>query len=269
MLKTALNTNIIPHIWKLANIVPIPKPNKDIGKCTSYMTISHLSVIAKTPENSLFPYITANIPNTPTQHGYKTQHSTVTALHTVNNSVAKGFNQIAYTHLSESCYRPTFQAQSLSSSQTTSRDAKHTQHIKITYPHNNNSNLAFHKVASFHQHYSSYTLQIYHHHGHQFRSWPTQMTSPSHLHTQARVQQRNTYNHKVFSWTKHNNITPNPDKTTCTLFTPDPAEYKSNLDLKINYTALRMATHPKVLGLILDPKLTFTTSQYKHTSYYK
>ena len=27
----ALNTNIIPHIWELANIVPIPKPNKDIG----------------------------------------------------------------------------------------------------------------------------------------------------------------------------------------------------------------------------------------------
>ena len=31
-LKTALNTNIIPHIWKLAYIVPITKPNKDIDK---------------------------------------------------------------------------------------------------------------------------------------------------------------------------------------------------------------------------------------------
>ena len=41
------------------------------------------------------PYITANIPNTPMQHGYKTQHSTVTALHTLNNTVAKGFNQMA------------------------------------------------------------------------------------------------------------------------------------------------------------------------------
>ena len=28
MLKTALNTNIITHIWKLANMVPIPKPKK-------------------------------------------------------------------------------------------------------------------------------------------------------------------------------------------------------------------------------------------------
>ena len=48
--------------------------------------MSLISVIAKT----LPHYITANLPNTPTQHGYKTQHSTMTALHTVNNTVGKG-----------------------------------------------------------------------------------------------------------------------------------------------------------------------------------
>ena len=67
------------------------------------------------------------------------------------------------------------------------------------------------------------------------------------------------YIHKVFSWTKHNNLTLNPDKTTCTLFTPDPAEYKRNLNLKINNTTLPMATHPNLLGLTLDPKLTYST----------
>ena len=30
-----------------------------------------------------------------------------------------------------------------------------------------------------------------------------------------------------FAWTKQNNIILYPDKTTCTLFTPDPAEYTS------------------------------------------
>ena len=88
-----------------------------------------------------------------------------------------------------------FQAQSLSSSQTTSRDVKPTQHIQITPPHNVNSELSFHKVASFHQHYSTFTLQTYHHPEHRLMLWPTQMTSPSHLHTQPRVQLRNTYNH--------------------------------------------------------------------------
>ena len=94
MFKTALNIDIIPHTWKLASIVHIPKPNKHTNKGTSYMPISLLSVIAKTLEKSLLPYITANKPNTPMQHGYKTQHSTVTVLHTVNNTVAKGFNQM-------------------------------------------------------------------------------------------------------------------------------------------------------------------------------
>ena len=61
MLKTALNTKIKPHIWKLTNIVPIPKLNKDIDKGTSYRPISLLSVIAKTLEKSLLPYITAYI----------------------------------------------------------------------------------------------------------------------------------------------------------------------------------------------------------------
>ena len=95
MFETALNKNIIPHTWKLANIVSIPKPNKDTNMGTSYRLISLLSVIAKTLEKSLLPYITANTPTTPMHHGYKTQHSTVTALHTLNNTVAKGFNQMA------------------------------------------------------------------------------------------------------------------------------------------------------------------------------
>ena len=67
--------------------------------------------------------------------------------------------------------------------------------IEITHPQNVNSQLAFHKVVSIHQHYSTFTLQTYHHTENRFGSWPTHMTSPSHLHTQSRVQPRNTYNH--------------------------------------------------------------------------
>ena len=66
------------------------------------------------------------------------------------------------------------------------------------------------------------------------------------------------YLHKVFVWTKQNNLLLNPDKTTCTLLTPDPAEYTSNLDNK----ALPMATHPMVLDLTLDLKLTYSTHSH-------
>ena len=50
MLKTALNINIITHIWKLTNIVPIPNLNKAIDKGTSCRPISLLSAVAKALE---------------------------------------------------------------------------------------------------------------------------------------------------------------------------------------------------------------------------
>ena len=81
----------MPHIWNLGNTVPIPKPNKDIEKGPLYRPISLLPVIEKTLEKSLLHYIL----NTSIQHGYKIQHHTVTALHTLNNTVPKGFNQMA------------------------------------------------------------------------------------------------------------------------------------------------------------------------------
>ena len=46
-------------------------------------------------------------------------------------------------------------------------------------------------------------------------------------------------------------------RTTCTLLTPDPAEYNKQLGLQIDNTTLPMTTHPKILGLTLDPKLTY------------
>ena len=68
------------------------------------------------------------------------------------------------------------------------------------------------------------------------------------------------YNHTYIKFLsgQHKTISHlNRDKTT--LFTRDPAEYKSNLDLKINNTAVCMATHLKVLGLTIDIKLIYST----------
>ena len=61
---------------------------------TSYIPISIPSVVARTMEKFLLPYIITNRIQTPTQDCYKGQHSTVTALHTLNIIIAKGFNQM-------------------------------------------------------------------------------------------------------------------------------------------------------------------------------
>ena len=147
-------------------------------------------------------------------------------------------------------------------------DAKPTQHIEITHPNNVNLKLAFHKVASFHPHYLTFTPQTYHHQVHRFRSWPTQTTSQSHPHTQVRVQPRNTYNHtyiKILPWTKQNNLLLNPDKTVCTLFTPDPAEYTSNLEPTNKQQITTHGNAPKG-SLTLDPKTHIQQTHPQHLS---
>ena len=54
----------------------------------------------------------------------------------------------------------------------------------------------------------------------------------THTSTSAAMKYIQPYLQKVFAWTKQINLILNPDKTTCKLFTPDPAENMSNLDLK-------------------------------------
>ena len=58
----------------------------------------------------------------------------------------------------------------------------------------------------------------------------------THTSTSAENKYIQPYKHKVFTSTKHNNLTLNSAKTTFTLFSPDPTEYTSNLNLKINNT---------------------------------
>ena len=202
-LKTALITNILPHIWKLANIIPIPKPNKDIDKGTSYRHISLLSLIAKTLEKSLLPYITAN---TPTQHGYRTQHSTVTALHTLNNTVAKGFNQMTPPARTITVALDMSKAFKTINRHTLIRKLLQTKipctiirfianYIKgrkayTTYRNHTSSQRQF-KTGVPQGGFLSptlfiFTLQIYQHPEHRFRLWPTQMLTdacPDHIYT--------------------------------------------------------------------------------------
>ena len=95
-----------------------------------------------------------------------------------NNTIAKGFNQIAPLV----CYRQTYHLPSQSLSQTISRDAKHIQHLEIINP-NNWRTPRWRPIN-----YLIYTQQTYHHPLHRYRWCPMQMISPSHPHTLTRVQ---------------------------------------------------------------------------------
>ena len=121
------------------------------------------------------------------QHGYKTQHSSVTALHTLNNTVAKGFNQMVPPARTITIALDMSKAFDTVNKHTLNRKLLQTNipgaiikfianYIKgrkaYTTYRNHNFKLAFHKAASFHPHYLTFTPQTYHHPVHRFTSWP-------------------------------------------------------------------------------------------------
>ena len=65
------------------------------------------------------------------------------------------------------------------------------------------------------------------------------------------------YLQDILRWTGDNDLLLGTDGTSCTLLTPDPAEYGTQLGLRIDGATLPMTTHPKILGLTLGPRLTY------------
>ena len=98
------------------------------------------------------------IPNTHTLHGYKTQHSSVTALHSLNNTIAKGFSQMASPvrtitvslDMSKAFDRINIHTLIMKFIAITSKDARPTQHTETTHQYNVNLKLSFLKVGSSH-----------------------------------------------------------------------------------------------------------------------
>ena len=83
--------------------------------------------------------------------------------------------------------------------------------------------------------------------------------NPTASHVDYKIAQNNLqpYLEDIFDWTQRNDLILNPDKSTATLFTPDPTEYKTILNLTINNTIIPTVKNPKILGLTFDTKLNF------------
>ena len=159
------------------------------------------------------------------QQGHKTQHTTVSSLHTVNNTVPKGFNQMAYPARTITVALDMGKAFYTINIHTLIRNLLQTKipgtiikfianyfNERKTYtPYiNHTSSQRQFKTGVPHGGVLSPTLfniytTAYHHPEHRFRSWPTQMIS--HPLTQARVQPRHTYNNTYIKFLPGQNKT--------------------------------------------------------------
>ena len=280
ILNLSLNKNIIPQIWKLAKIIPIPKPNKDPHQGSSYRPISLLSPTAKLLEKIILPYITNNIPSIYHQHGFKTNHSTTTALHQLTNHITTGFNQKKPPHRTITI--------ALDMSQAFDTVNHYTLIEKLI--NTNTPNLITRFIANYIRGCKAFTqYKNKNSFKKQFKAGVPQggvlsptlfniymsdlPTPPCDIHVTTYAdditiyssdknytiaQQRlQPYLEDVQTWTKANDLKLNASKTMTTLFTPDPAEYRDELSLQLDNTRLPTIRNPKILGLTFDPKLTF------------
>ena len=280
LFNQALNRNVIPAIWKTAKIIPILKPNKDPNNGASFRPISLLSTISKTLEKILLPKIVPHMPKVSNQHGYKNRHSTVTALHEILDRVTAGFNKKA----------PPRRSVIVALDMSKAFDTVHLHRLidklcattapPVIIKFLANYLKGRHAFVKFGETHSKMKL---------FKSGVPQggVLSPilfnlytsdlpkpppgvhvtiyaddititasdvDYMAAQRRIQP---YLRVIEAWTQENDLQINPAKTTTTLCTPDPAEYSKTLSLEIDGTLLPTVQHPKILGLVLDPKLTF------------
>ena len=93
LLELSVNSGRIPAIWKQAKVCPLQKPNKPESDPGSYRPVSILSPIARLVERIILPEIqeATNLPAS--QHGFRKNHSTITAVTTLTEKVINGFNQ--------------------------------------------------------------------------------------------------------------------------------------------------------------------------------
>jgi RNA polymerase subunit RPABC4/transcription elongation factor Spt4 len=280
-LNLALTLNIIPHIWKLAKIIPIPKPNKDPNSGPSYRPISLLSPIAKTMEKVLLPHITPGLPDIKHQHGFKTMHSTTTALHQLTNQITQGFNQA----------QPPLRTVVVSLDLSKAFDTVNI-HSLINKLHQTTVPTT---IIKFIANYIKGRKGFTHYQGsnskqQQFKTGvpqggvlspvlfnlytsdlplpPTGVTlttyaddmNPAASHAKYHVAEQilQPYLQDIYSWTVSNDLILNPDKSTATLFTPDTHEHDITLNLSINNVTIPTVKNPKILGLTLDPAFNFS-----------
>jgi endonuclease/exonuclease/phosphatase (EEP) superfamily protein YafD len=280
MFNIALNSNTIPEVWKQAKIIPILKPNKDENQSKSYRPISILSTIAKTLEKILLPHITDNIPNNIHQHGFKKNHSTTTALHKLTNTITKGFNKV------QPPKRTIAVAIDMSKAFDTVNHYKLLQKIRRTEI----PNTVVKFLANYLKGRKGYTIYgnlcskkkliktgvpqggvlspvLFNIYMSDFPVPPEDVTADTYAdditttstntNYKAAESKLQPYLNKINEWTKDNDLKINPDKSTATLFTSDPAEYSNQLSLTLDNKLIPTCQHPKILGVTFDPKLTF------------
>ena len=274
----SFNHSNIPAIWKHATIVPVLKPGKQPGSGTSYRPISLLCPAVKVLERLLLPEL-ALLPISPTQHGFRPNHSTTTALLPLTQHIARGFNQhlpplrtltmsidfskafdmVNHTKLISSLINTPLRPNTVrwlsaylygrTASCRYNNTTSPSRHSRTGVPQGSVISPALfnHFVSSYPQ--SDLLSSSYADDFTDSISGPTIPPSAETLSAHAE---------SVFAWAEEKGLSISAPKSTITLFTSDRHQSHTHPQVTLNNSPLPLERNPRILGVTFDPHFTFT-----------
>jgi hypothetical protein len=278
----------LPIIWKKAHIIPIPKPEKPLNLSSSYCPISLLSPAVKICECLPLPFINPpSLPLSSSQHGFRPFRLTTTAVLSIITAVANGFNQeklptqmgmvsldiskafnsvnhtILLKQLSDSTlhsnmvrwlatYLRGHSASCLFRSSKSKSMIIHSgvpQGFVLSPSLWNFFTSDFSQVASLNPAFADdfYVLD----------SAPDLQTLTSALNEAMK---------HIEAWANSKGLVISPEKSSVTLFTPDPAQHKHHLQVYYKGSLLPQNINPRALGFNLDPKVMMNSNTSVHAA---
>ena len=249
----------LPSIWKTSLVIPIPKPGKDSSQGTSYRPISLLCPAAKVLEALILPSINEFLSPAKDQHGFRPRHSTTSALLQLTTDIETGFNQRKPPHRTVcvaitrwlSCYLRGRQVA------TSFRGTKSsTRIVRTVVPQGSklSPSLFNYYIADMPRPMPPVKRVCY---ADNITVWATGPKIP-----QLESMITN-YLRVVSIYMKDNSLLISAPKSTVTLFTPDKHQFQMHPDITPEDTQLPLERSPNILGVILDPSISF----HKHCNY--
>ena len=269
----------IPAIWRQAIIISIPKPGKPPSQGSSYRPISLLSPAAKVLERLLLPFLRADLTVAETQHGFREIRSTTTALLPITESIARGFNQ------RKPPTRTTVMALDFSKAFDTVPHDQLLHRILQSSLHNNiirwvAAYLSGRQACCQHQTVRSrfrgvrvgvpqgsvispvifnFFVADHPNTADTHTSYADDFTAAAASVSVPETARRLTdHAADVAEWSEARGLSISLAKSTVTLFTSDSRQFRTDPGVTLGGEPLPLCRNPKILGVTLDPSLTFS-----------
>ena len=272
---------IIPDIWKNSVIIPLLKPGKDPQDSNSYRPVSLLCPAIKILERLLLPILTESLEIPVFQHGFRKNHSTVSALNDFNDQVASGFSKKRppdRTVLLQIDLSKAFDMVSHDKLLNDLGQSPLPDSLKrwfCCYLKGRQSRVNFRNTTSKCRNVKAGVPQgavtspiLFNYYLRNLPNPPKGIQVVQYaddisiyatgLDIDALTEAINAYVPKVIDFLSERELTVSPEKSTVTLFTPDTKEYKIHPQVKINNILVKLEHEPKLLGVTYDTMLTFS-----------